>query len=167
MFVRQFFVKGIAHSSYLLGGSETCAIIDPQRDIQVYLDAAKEMQMKITDVLETHLHADFVSGHMDLAEQTGARIYAPKSAECAFEHTAVSEGDTFGIEDMAIKVLETPGHTPEHIAYVVTDTARGDEPVAVFCGTRFSWVTWDVPICFLAEPPNWPRTSMIRCTRNC
>lgn len=134
MFVQQFFVKGLAHSSYLLGGTNTCAIVDPRRDVDIYLRAAKEMGMKITHILETHLHADFVSGHLDLVEKTGAAIYAPKLANCAFKHTAVKEGDDFAIEDMQIKVLETPGHTPEHISYVVTDISRGTEPVAVFCG---------------------------------
>ncbi|HUT92444.1 MAG TPA: MBL fold metallo-hydrolase [Thermoguttaceae bacterium] len=134
MFVQQFFVKGLAHSSYLLGGSETCAIVDPRRDVQIYLDAAKELQMRITHVLETHLHADFVSGHLDLAERTGAKIYAPKSGECAFDHVALVEGDRFEIEDMIVEVRETPGHTPEHISYVVADKARGDEPAGAFCG---------------------------------
>ena len=134
MFVQQFFVKGLAHSSYLLGGASTCAIIDPRRDIEIYLQAAADMGMKITHILETHLHADFISGHLDLAEATGAVIYAPKSAKCQFKHKAVKEGDTFKIEDMQIKVIETPGHTPEHISYIVTDTSRGSEPAAVFCG---------------------------------
>ncbi|MBN1901926.1 MBL fold metallo-hydrolase [Candidatus Sumerlaeota bacterium] len=134
MFVQQFFVKGLAHSSYLLGGNETCAIIDPQRDVEIYLDAAKAMNMKITHILETHLHADFISGHIDLAKKNGAVIYAPKSGKCKFPHKAVSEGNTFKIENMEIKVLDTPGHTPEHISYVVTDTARGQDPVGVFCG---------------------------------
>ena len=79
MFVHQFFVKGLAHSSYLLGGTTTCAIIDPRRDIDVYIQAARAMGMKITHILETHLHADFISGHIDLAAQTGAVIYAPKA----------------------------------------------------------------------------------------
>jgi len=134
MIVQQFFVKGLAHSSYLLGGSKTCSIVDPRRDIDVYLQAAKDMGMEITHILETHLHADFVSGHLDLAEKTGAVIYAPKSARCSFKHTPVKQGDTFEIEDMQIKVLETPGHTPEHVSYVVVDKARGKEPVSVFCG---------------------------------
>jgi len=134
MFVQQFFVKGLAHSSYLLGGSATCAIVDPRRDIDIYLEAAKDMGMKITHILETHLHADFISGHLDLAEATGAVIYAPKSARCQFRHKAVAEGDAFKIENMHIQVVETPGHTPEHISYIVTDTSRGSEPAAAFCG---------------------------------
>ncbi len=134
MFVQQFFVKGIAHSSYLLGGAKTCAIVDPRRDVQIYLDAAQEMGMQITHILETHLHADFISGHIDLAEKTGAAIYAPTSAQCSFDHVPVAEGDTFSIEDMSITVHDTPGHTPEHISYVVTDHSRGREPAALFCG---------------------------------
>lgn len=134
MIVQQFFVKGISHSSYLLGGTKTCAIVDPQRDVQVYLDAAAELEMKITHILETHLHADFISGHLDLAKKTGAKIYAPKSAECSFDHIALAENDIIEIEDMFLKILEVPGHTPEHIAYVVTDAARSQDPVGVFCG---------------------------------
>ncbi len=134
MIVHQFFVKGIAHSSYLIGGDETCAIVDPRRDVQVYIAAAREQGLRITHILETHLHADFISGHMDLARMTGARIYAPRSARCRFDHKPLAEGDTFRLEHMRFSVLETPGHTPEHISYVVTDTSRGKEPAAVFCG---------------------------------
>jgi len=134
MIIQQFFVNGLAHASYLLGGSKTCAIIDPRRDIQLYLDAAKASGLKITHILETHLHADFVSGHLDLADKTGAKIYAPKSGKCEFDHAALSEGDRFEIEDMELLVLETPGHTPEHVVYVVIDHSRGEEPAALFSG---------------------------------
>lgn len=134
MIVQQFFVKGLAHSSYMLGGTKTCAIVDPRRDVQIYLDAVKPLGMRITHILETHLHADFISGHLDLAKKTGAKVYAPKSAQCKFDHVGVGEGDTFEIEDMLLSVFETPGHTPEHISYVITDKARGNDPVAVFCG---------------------------------
>ncbi|MGA1839007.1 MAG: MBL fold metallo-hydrolase [bacterium] len=134
MIIHQFFIKGIAHSSYLIGGNKSCAVVDPRRDISIYMETAKSMGVKITHILETHLHADFISGHLDLAQQTGAQIYAPKSAGCKFNHISLSEGDTFQIEDMSFKVLETSGHTPEHISYVVADKARGEEPVAVFCG---------------------------------
>ena len=134
MLVQQFFVDGLAQSSYLLGGANTCAIVDPRRDVDIYIAAAKALGMKITHVLETHLHADFISGHMDLAEKIGARIFAPKGGNCRFEHVGLVEGDRFEIEDMAISVLDTAGHTPEHISYVVSDLARGKEPAGVFCG---------------------------------
>ncbi|MBN1983217.1 MAG: MBL fold metallo-hydrolase [Chitinivibrionales bacterium] len=134
MFIQQFFVPGLAHSSYLLGGSKSCAIIDPQRDVSVYCETAKTLGLTITHVLQTHLHADFVSGHMDLAQKTGAAIYCPKSGYCVFNHVAVAENDTFLLEEMKITVLETPGHTPEHCTYVVTDTSRSPEPVCIFCG---------------------------------
>ncbi|MBN1938604.1 MAG: MBL fold metallo-hydrolase [Candidatus Aminicenantes bacterium] len=134
MLLKQFFVEKIAHSSYLLAGESTCAVVDPQRDVGLYLEAAGASGHKITHILETHLHADFISGHMDLAKATGAKIYAPKSAKCRFPHIAVAEGDRLRIEDMTLRVLETPGHTPEHISYVVTDTSRAREPVGVFCG---------------------------------
>jgi len=134
MIIKQYFTEGIAHSSYILSGNKTCAVIDPRRDTDIYVQQARELGVKITHILETHLHADFISGHLELASRTGADIYAPKSAECDFEHIPLSEGDSFMLEDMEINVLETPGHTPEHISYTVTDTARGEEPVAVFCG---------------------------------
>lgn len=134
MFVQSFFVPGLAHLSYLLGGKNTCAIVDPQRDVEAYLSVAKGMGMRITHILETHLHADFVSGHMDLAARTGAEIIAPLAGKCSFPHRPVADGDEFQIEDMAVRVLDTPGHTPEHVTYAVTDRSRGVEPAAVFCG---------------------------------
>jgi hydroxyacylglutathione hydrolase len=134
MYVQQFFVEGIAHSSYILAGNQTCAVIDPKRDVDDYIKVAKAMGLKITHILETHLHADFISGHLDLKKLTGAKIYAPKAGNCQFHHEAVEEGDTIEIEDMALKIVETGGHTPEHISYVVTDHSRGGEPVSVFCG---------------------------------
>lgn len=134
MLIKHNFINKIAHSSYILAGSDVCAVIDPQRDINKYIDEARALGVKITHILQTHLHADFVSGHMDLAEKTGAKIYVAKSAKCTFEHVALSEGDTIEIEDIVIQVLETPGHTPEHLTYVVTDTTRGEEPVCAFVG---------------------------------
>lgn len=134
MFIQQFFVPGLAHSSYLLGGTSTCAIVDPRRDIDIYLDAAASLGMTISHILQTHLHADFVSGHLDLAEATGAVIVAPRSAKCRFSHQGVAEGDSFRIDDLEVQVLETPGHTPEHVSYVVVDHGRGPEPAVIFCG---------------------------------
>jgi hydroxyacylglutathione hydrolase len=134
MLLKHFFLNKIAHSSYLLAGKASCAIIDPQRDVDLYVHQARELGLPITYIIETHLHADFVSGHMDLARSTGAKIYAPRSAQCAFDHVPLSEGDTVDIEHVQLRVLETPGHTPEHITYVVTDTTRGDTPIGAFVG---------------------------------
>lgn len=134
MLIQQFFIPGIAHSSYIVAGARSCAVIDPARDVGRYLTAAKEMGVKITHILETHLHADFVSGHLDLADVTGAEIYAPRSAGCAFSHEGLGEGDEIALEDMVFRVIETPGHTPEHICYVAFDRSRGSLPVAVFSG---------------------------------
>ncbi len=134
MLLKHFFVEKIAHSSYILAGKETCAVIDPQRDVDCYIQAARDMGVEITHILETHLHADFISGHLDLAQKTGAEIYAPKSADCVFDHVALVEGDTVEIEDMRLQVLETPGHTPEHLCYVTIDLARGETPIGVFVG---------------------------------
>ncbi|MFA7191301.1 MAG: rhodanese-like domain-containing protein [Dehalococcoidales bacterium] len=134
MLLKHFFLPKIAHSSYILAGKKSCAVIDPRRDVDIYIDEARSLGVTITHILETHLHADFISGHMDLAKKTGAIIYAPKSAGCKFEHTPLTEGDFIEIEDMRLDVLEVPGHTPEHIAYVVTDRSRGSSPVGVFVG---------------------------------
>ncbi|MDY6826914.1 MAG: hypothetical protein SVV67_07030 [Bacillota bacterium] len=84
-------------------------------------------------IIHTHLHADFVSGHMDLASRSGAGIYAPLVAECNFQHKPVSEGNNIKLEDMRLEVIETPGHTPENVSYIVTDLSRGKEPAGVFC----------------------------------
>ncbi len=134
MYIEQFYVPKIAHSSYLLGGKECCAVIDPSRDVDRYIAAAKNMGFKITHILTTHLHADFISGHMDLVDKTGAKIYAPASAQCQFEHQSLQEEDEFEIDNVLIKVMETPGHTPEHIAYVVIDRSRGKDPIVLFSG---------------------------------
>jgi glyoxylase-like metal-dependent hydrolase (beta-lactamase superfamily II)/rhodanese-related sulfurtransferase len=134
MIIHQFFVPGIAHSSYIVAGDRTCAVIDPERDAGRYTAFAAQEGLRITHVLETHLHADFISGHLDLAEATGAVIGAPRSAGCAFPHTPLSEGDEVQLEEIRFSVLETAGHTPEHICYAATDTARGETPVALFSG---------------------------------
>ncbi|MBN1541137.1 MBL fold metallo-hydrolase [candidate division KSB1 bacterium] len=134
MLLKHYFTKKIAHSSYLLAGNTSCAVIDPQRDVDIYINEARAMGVDITHILQTHLHADFISGHVDLAAKTGAKIYVAKSANCSFEHVGLMEGDTIELERMHLQVLETPGHTPEHLSYVVHDTSRGDSPVGVFVG---------------------------------
>jgi hydroxyacylglutathione hydrolase len=134
MIIHQIFVPVIAHSSYIVAGDKTCAVIDPERDVTRYLDAAKQMGLRITHVLETHLHADFVSGHLDLADATGAEIIAPKSGHCAFPHTPVAEGDVVNLEHIRFAVISSEGHTPDQVCFLATDTSRGATPVALFSG---------------------------------
>ena len=134
MLLKHFFIGKIAHSSYILAGKNSCAVIDPQRDVDHYINEARALGVDITHIFQTHLHADFISGHMDLAEKTGAKIYVAKSAKCSFDHIALSEGDSIELEDMVLNVLETPGHTPEHLSYVVIDKSRSERPVGVFVG---------------------------------
>ncbi|MFP4498549.1 MAG: MBL fold metallo-hydrolase, partial [Vulcanimicrobiota bacterium] len=110
------------------------AVIDPERYTDRYLEYARNKNLKITHIIETHLHADFVSGHMELAEKTKAKIYSPADAECDYEHLPIKEGDKIELEDLIFEAIATPGHTPEHISYILTDTSRADKPVAVFCG---------------------------------
>ena len=90
MLLKHYFIPKIAQSSYILAGQETCAVVDPRRDGDFYINEARQLGVSITHILETHLHADFISGHMDLAKKTGAKIYAPKSGKCTFDHVALS-----------------------------------------------------------------------------
>ncbi len=130
----QIYTPGIAQCSYVIGSGDKCAVVDPVRNIEPYLKQARAFNMRIVAVLETHLHADFLSGHMELAEKTGARIYAPEIAGCSFPHKALADGEEFQVENLRFKLLETPGHTPDCAVYIVTDLERGEEPVLAFTG---------------------------------
>ncbi len=130
----QIYTPGIAQCSYIIGSGNKCAVVDPVRNIEPYLAKAKEFEMEITAILETHLHADFISGHMELADKTGARIYAPQIAGCTFEHHALGDAEEFALEQLRFKLLETPGHTPDCAIYLVTDLERSEEPVLAFTG---------------------------------
>jgi len=134
MLLKHYYVEKIAHSSYIVAGSETCAVVDPSRDVDLYIKEAEKLGVKITHILETHLHADFLSGHIELAEKTGATMYFPKSGEAKFDHVSLEEGDKFKVEDMEFEVIETPGHTPEHITYILRDLSRSEDPLGIFCG---------------------------------
>jgi glyoxylase-like metal-dependent hydrolase (beta-lactamase superfamily II) len=88
MRIKHFFLNKIAHSSYIIAGQKSCAVIDPQRDVDIYIHEARALGVDITHILQTHLHADFISGHMDLSHKTGAKIYVAKTAGCTFDHVA-------------------------------------------------------------------------------
>lgn len=134
MYFKQFYLGCLAHASYLIGDQGEAAVVDPQRDVDEYLECAAEQGLKIRHVIETHLHADFVSGHRELAQQTGASIYFGAGANAEFEHVAVKEGDEIRIGKVLLRFLETPGHTPESISVVVIDQHESEEPAAVLTG---------------------------------
>jgi hydroxyacylglutathione hydrolase len=134
MYFKQFYLGCLAHASYLIGSEGKAAIIDPQRDIEQYINEAEAEGLKIKYVIETHLHADFVSGHRELAERTGARIVFGRKADAAFDYAPAKDGDEFRIGKVILRVLETPGHTPESVSILVTDTEVSNQPQKVLTG---------------------------------
>jgi hydroxyacylglutathione hydrolase len=134
MYFEQFYLGCLAHASYMLASESEAVVVDPQRDVEIYLQAAEAHGLAIRHIFETHLHADFVSGHRELASRTGAQIYIGEQAEAKFPHVPVRDGFRLPVGKSRIAVLETPGHTPESICLVITDEEKSPEPWAVFTG---------------------------------
>jgi hydroxyacylglutathione hydrolase len=124
----------LAHASYLVGSESIAAVVDPQRDVQIYLDTAASLGVRIAHIIETHLHADFVSGHHELAARTGATIYLGIGSGATFPHHSVGDGDSIEFGRCRIEFLQTPGHTLESVTVVVKDLEKSPEPVAVLTG---------------------------------
>lgn len=134
MYFKQFYLGCLAHASYLIGSEGEAAVVDPQRDIEQYINEAEAEGLKIKYVIETHLHADFVSGHRELAERSGARIVFGRKAGAAFDYTPAKDGDEFNIGKVVLRILETPGHTPESVSILVIDTEVSNQPQKVLTG---------------------------------
>jgi hydroxyacylglutathione hydrolase len=134
MYFKQFYLGCLAHASYLIGSGGEAAVVDPQRDIELYLATAASELLEIKYVIETHLHADFVSGHRELAARTGARIVFGAKANVEFPHLAVNDGDEIAIGSVKLRFLETPGHTPESISILVIDSSVSPNPEKVLTG---------------------------------
>jgi glyoxylase-like metal-dependent hydrolase (beta-lactamase superfamily II)/rhodanese-related sulfurtransferase len=134
MYFEQFYLGCLAHASYLLASEGEAVVVDPQRDVELYLKAAADHGVTIRHIFESHLHADFISGHRELAARTGATIYMGAQAGATFPHVAVSDGFELRFGKASIRVLETPGHTPESICLVVTDEGKSASPWAVLTG---------------------------------
>jgi hydroxyacylglutathione hydrolase len=136
MQIRQFRVEGLGHLSTLVADDSAgvAAFVDPRRDVDVYLAAARELDVRITHVVETHLHNDYVSGGRDLAALTGSRHVIGAGAELRYDHGPVRDSETFDVGKLRFTGRDTPGHTPEHVAYGVADTSRGDDPALLFTG---------------------------------
>src|SRR5215831_15993640 len=134
MYFKQFYLGCLAHASYLIGSAGDAAVVDPQRDVDQYIQEAEAQGLKIKYIIETHVHADFVSGHRELAERTGAQIVFGKAAGATLPHVAASDGDEIKIGEVRLRVLETPGHTPESICLLVIDPRLSDKPQKVLTG---------------------------------
>ena len=134
MYFKQFYLGCLAHASYLIGSEGEAAVVDPQRDVDQYIEEAKLQGFQIKYVIETHLHADFVSGHHELAERTGAKIVFGEKAGVTFEHQDVRDGEVLTVGKAQLRILETPGHTPESISIVVEDPETPGKPTRVLTG---------------------------------
>ncbi len=134
MYFKQFYLACLAHASYLIGSDGEAAVVDPQRDVDEYIQEAEANNLRIKYIIETHLHADFVSGHQELAERTGATIIFGQQANAGFEHQAVKDGDEVKLGQLILRFLETPGHTPEGICILVIDPSVSDQPQKVLTG---------------------------------
>jgi hydroxyacylglutathione hydrolase len=134
MYFKQFYLGCLAQASYMIGSKGEAAVVDPRRDVDAYLEEAGREGLKIKHVIETHLHADFVSGHRELAARTGAKIYFGAKAQAKFDFVAVREGDEIVLGDVTLRFLETPGHTPESLSVLVIDREKSETPEAVLTG---------------------------------
>jgi len=136
MFSQQFFVDGLGCASYIVGceSKGVAAVVDPDREVQKYLDVAAAHELKITHIIETHLHADHVSGNTDLAARTGADIHVHESSGAEFAHKPLKHEDVIELGNIRLKVLHTPGHTPESVTLLVSDTTRAEEPWLALTG---------------------------------
>lgn len=136
MYLQQFFVKGLGHASYLLGDPDAgvAALIDPRRDVGEYLAVADGEGLRITDVLETHVHNDYVSGADEVRRRIGATVHASTVAQLTRPHAPMADADELRVGSLRIRALATPGHTPDHLAFIVADLSRADEDWVLFSG---------------------------------
>lgn len=140
MLFEHVYDKSLAQASYFIGCQVKgeAIVIDPQRDIDVYLELAKANNMKITKVTETHIHADFLSGSRELVAATGAEIYLSDEGgedwQYEFPHIGLKHNDKIKLGNLTFEVLHTPGHTPESISFLLTDHPASNETVMVFTG---------------------------------
>ncbi len=137
MIVHQFYLGCLAHASYLVGDESTgvAAVVDPQRDIDQYLAFARERGLRVTHVFLTHMHADFLAGHLELRDRVGATVCLGAAVETEYAARRLRDGDTIDLGRVRVQALETPGHTPESISLLVFDLDRDErDPFAVLTG---------------------------------
>lgn len=137
--MERFEVPGLAHYSYVIWSGGQAAVVDPKRDFDTYVDFARARDLRITHILETHIHADYASGAKELAEATGAELWLSpydrgEDFDVQFPHREFADGEEFKLGDVVIKAVHTPGHTPEHLSFLLHDMARGKFPMAMLSG---------------------------------
>ena len=140
MYFQHIYDKSLAQASYLIGCQKVgvAAVIDPKRDVDTYIDIAKQNNMKITHIFDSHIHADFLSGSRELAALTGADMYLSDEGgpdwQYQFAHQGIKDGDKIKMGNLIFEIIHTPGHTPESISIMLTDTPASKEPVMMFTG---------------------------------
>jgi hydroxyacylglutathione hydrolase len=136
LLIEQFFDSGLGHASYLVADPDAgvAFLVDPDRQIETYLSAAARLGVLVTDSFETHVHNDYVSGSRALAELRPITVHAGKDAVLAYPHVSHADGDVINVGEIAIRCVATPGHTPEHVAYLVADLRRSEDPQYLFSG---------------------------------
>ena len=131
-YVEQLYTKCLAQGTYFISSAGKAAVIDPLREFAPYLDLAKEKKVKITYIFLTHFHADFVSGHLDLAEKTGATIVLGPDAKAQYDFHSAKDEEVFKLGDLSLTLLHTPGHTLESSCYLLKDETN--RPLSLFTG---------------------------------
>ena len=169
MIFTQHYFACLSHASYLVGDESTgrAVVVDPRRDIGVYLDEAASRGLTIERVIETHVHADFLSGHLEMAARTGAAISYGADAEVDFPIEPLEDGQRLSLGEVTLEVLATPGHTPESICVVVYERRGDDVPYGVMTGDTLFAGTWAGQICSRppargSPPRRWPGSCMRR-----
>jgi hydroxyacylglutathione hydrolase len=131
MYLKRFFIEGLAHASYLFGADGEAAVVDPKRDIDDYLAEAEREGLRIVAIFNSHPHADFASGFRELADRTEAKVYVSHHAPVNYEHVAAKDSDRVKIGSLEVELLETPGHSPDSLSFLVRE---GGKPTAIFTG---------------------------------
>jgi glyoxylase-like metal-dependent hydrolase (beta-lactamase superfamily II) len=131
MYLKRFFVEGLAHASYLFGADGEAAVVDPKRDIEDYLEAAEREGLRIVAIFNSHPHADFASGFRELADRTEAKVYVSQHAPARYDHIDAKDGQKVRIGSLEVELRETPGHSPDSLSFLVRESGQ---PVAIFTG---------------------------------
>src|SRR5687768_16768823 len=136
MIFKQFHLESLGHASYLVGDTKTgkALVLDARRDVDVYFDAARAAGLRIAYAIDSHGHNDYLSGITELRERADLEVLAFADGDYTYEHTDVKDGDRISFGDVAVEIVHTPGHTPEHISLLVYDLVSGEEPVIFLSG---------------------------------